>query len=294
MQATPRHVLMTGATGFVGGHVARVLLALGHRVAALVRPSSARPASISGQVEWVAAEEGLAWIAQHQPDAVVHLATCYGPARATEMIGTNVLWPLSLLEASFEAGCRLFIGTDTFFAKAGVDYPHMRGYIQSKRDFCHWARLAVQDVPDGRVVNLRLEHVYGPGDRATKFVPGLIARLRRHDAEIDLTPGDQLRDFVFVEDVAHAYAAVLGQRDRLPTGFNELEVGTGQAIQLRTFVETAAARLGSRSALRFGALPHRAGEIMRSSADVCALESLGWRASTTLEAGIRRTVEAAA
>ena len=91
-----------------------------------------------------------------------------------------------------------------------------------------------------------------------------------------------------------AYATVLRQRDRLPPGFNEFEVGTGQAIELRTFVEMAAAALASRSALRFGALPHRAGEIMRSSADARALESLGWRASTPLQAGIRRTVEAAA
>lgn len=294
MQAAPHHVLMTGATGFVGGHVARVLLGLGYRVAALARPSSARPAALAGQVEWVVADDGPAWIAQHRPEAVVHIATSYGPAPASEMIRANVLWPLSLLEASLEAGCRLFISTDTFFAKAGVDYPHMRGYIQSKRDFCDWARLAAQAVPDGRVVNLRLEHVYGPGDRTTKFVPHLVERLRRHEAAIDLTSGDQLRDFVFVEDVAQAYATVLRQRDRLPPGFSELEVGTGQAVELRTFVETAAAALASRSALRFGALPHRAGEIMRSSADARALESLGWRASTPLQAGIRRTVEAAA
>lgn len=105
-----------------------------------------------------------------------------------------------------------------------------------------------------------------------------------------MTPGDQLRDFIYVEDVANAYTTLLAQADRLPFGFVEYEVGTGIATSIKEFSKMARRIIQSRSQLIFGALPQRPHEIMMSIASTGPLNSYGWRASTSIGDGLSKTI----
>lgn len=236
------------------------------------------------------AEAGDAFRRQHL-EAVIHLATSYATGTAlAEVVETNVVMPLGLLESAASTGCALFINTDTFFGKPEFHYAHMRPYIRSKDEFMRWGALAGEG-SSLKLVNARLEHVYGPGDGDQKFASMVLNKLTANEP-IELTPGDQLRDFIHVSDVTTAYLTMLDMHEQFSTGITEIGVGTSLPHTVRKFVETAKSLAGSSSALRFGAKPHRDGEIMRSVGDISRLRTLGWQPRHDLRSGLRATLDA--
>jgi len=286
--------MLTGASGFVGRHVARCLRINGYRVAGLLRQTAAGPGMAANECDvWLKPSDLSSTIPQGQWHAMVHLATTYGyDGRFSDVLESNLLLPAKLFDFCRASGCELFVSTDTFFGKPQFKYPHLRAYVQSKRELLRWAELATTVQPELRFVNLRLEHVFGELDGPRKFVPDLLERLQQNQAEIALTPGDQVRDFIYVGDVAQAFSFVLQNRDLLPAGVTEYEVGTGVATPLCEFVETARTVTSSQSRLNFGALPHRHEEIMYSVAETQGLMTLGWQATTSLVDGLRLTAMA--
>jgi nucleoside-diphosphate-sugar epimerase len=135
-----------------------------------------------------------------------------------------------------------------------------------------------------------LESLYGPGDDVTK-VPTYAARVCVADvAPLDLTPGEQMRDYIFIDDAVAAFRRVLASADTLPPGWHDLPLGSGRATTIREFVQQVHRASGATIALNVGALPYRDGELMRSCAETTALERLGWTPRVTLSEGIQRLV----
>lgn len=284
-------VVLTGATGFIGAHLLERLLAAGHTVVPLHRRASTEGLRRHDRLFWTGVEDAEACFKQRRPDAVIHVATCYGVGVSlTEMVASNVLLPLRLLELAAAQGCPLFVNTDSFFSKPEFNYQHMRSYIQSKNEFMRWAVLAAEATPAIKVVNTRLEHVYGPGDGTHKFIPHVLAKLLANDT-LALSPGGQLRDFVHLDDVVDAYLTILKFGENLPPGPTEIQVGTGTVHSVRTLVELARSLCRSTSKLDFGAQPYRNREIMCSAADTAVLTALGWVPRHTLASGLRDTLE---
>jgi nucleoside-diphosphate-sugar epimerase len=73
--------------------------------------------------------------------------------------------------------------------------------------------------------------------------------------------------------------------------YEDIPVGSGQAVSVRHFAETACALAGSDTRLEFGALPYRDNEPMFCQADTTRLQSLGWRPQYDLAGGIRQTIQ---
>lgn len=286
-----RTIVLTGATGFVGRHLLTGLLAARYSVVALHRRPTADGLRREAGLTWVPLAEAATVFKRQRIDAVCHLATAYGNGMAlTEVLESNVVMPLRLLEFAIEGRIALFVSTDTFFAKPVFNYPHMESYIESKRQFIRWAGLAAASATATKVVNARVEHVYGPGDGPQKFVPYVLRELQAN-APLALTPGDQQRDFVHVDDVVSAYLRILASAKAHPAGLSEIQIGTGESHTVRAFVETARTLCGSASTLNFGAYPHRPQEIMYSQADITVLRTLGWNPVHSLTSGIRALLE---
>jgi nucleoside-diphosphate-sugar epimerase len=137
--------------------------------------------------------------------------------------------------------------------------------------------------------------VYGPGQGGSMLLPSLVAALvaRRRFA---MTRGEQTRDFLYVDDLTALIARCLD--DGAPAG--TYNAGTGRETEVIAMARALADEVGRRRGfdaqplLDAGALPYRDGEQMRYLLDPgAARERLGWSATTSLDDGIRATVDAA-
>ena len=286
-------VFLTGATGFIGSHLTKLLVESGFHVSALYRrnlPTSSLRIPCPNAIEWVSADIATDWINVHKPNIVVNLATDYGKGdRPSVCVDSNISLPLRLLEAANAVGSSLFINTDSFFGKAGFNYPHMKPYTMSKSHFIAWSRDYASN-HSIRFLTMRLEHVYGEFDNEDKFVPTLMRRLNASGEIIKFTSGEQRRDFIHVSDVARAFLTVINQSQRLAQDVDELEVGNGCSMPVRSFVEQAYIIADSNAMLDFGALPQRSGEILDSKAWNKPLLNLGWEPIVDLRQGLTQTL----
>ena len=281
------NVLLTGATGFLGSYVQPALLAHGHTVVATLRAGSDTSRLPQG-VRCVDLErESLeALLREHDVDAIVHLACQQGrgDVTASMLLEANVLLGIRLLEAARSCSVSFFLNADTML-EADVN-----AYALSKKQFARWlphysGALAI--------ANLRLGNLYGPGEPTSGFLPWLLGEFDRGAPDVELTPGEQKRDFVHASDVADAMVFVLEQEHG--PGLAEYDVGSGELISLRSFVEAVAEEYARqnrefRSQLRFGALPYRQGETMLPSFDTQRLVALGWSPALTTRERLRETI----
>jgi len=135
-----------------------------------------------------------------------------------------------------------------------------------------------------------LEHFYGTGDDKSKFSTHVIRSCVNNLAELNLTPGEQLRDFIHIDDVIDAYLLVMERSIDSSRYYQNIGLGSGRPVKIRSFVETVQVLADSTTRLNFGAVPYRDNEVMESCADLTALKELGWSPKISLEEGIGRTV----
>lgn len=289
-------ILLTGATGFLGSHLAAALLRQKHQVVGLKRSHSdiSQLKDHIDQIQLLDIDDGMESVFDAHPDTglIIHTATEYGQnrKRASDIITANVVMPLKLLEWAVERRECAFVNTDTFFCKASDGYAHLPGYIASKKFFLQLAA-NLAEKHGAMFCNMRIEHMFGPRDGDQKFTTSIVKQLLCNTPEIKLTPGLQVRDFVFVDDVVNAYLHVIDAiGNGSLKGTNHFEVGSGSPHTVADFVTMAHRIAGSESRLAFGGLPYRDGEIMHSVANLDALTALGWSPRVKLEEGIELLV----
>lgn len=293
-------ILLTGASGFLGSNLAWRLLCEGHDVVLLARPRSDLAKRLGNDVAHFQVirlhDDGDAnlqrclqdAVRSSRPDAVIHTACIYGRQGETmpQMLDANVCLGVGLLQALRDAGHQAtFINTGTALDAS------VNAYALSKHQLRQWGELfAAQAGGAIQWINVKLEHMYGPGDDASKFTTHVLRACHHNEPTLKLTAGEQQRDFIFIDDVASAYFTLLNQRAMLPTA-SDIEVGSGQAPSIRAFVETVHRLTRSSTELQFGALPYRPNEAMHCQADISRMRELGWQPSFDLVAGLQKTIE---
>jgi CDP-paratose synthetase len=288
-------ILLTGATGFLGGHLLDNFLRHGHELIIIKRSESnlCRIFEQFGEVEaWDVNDdlEGL-FSRSARIDAILHVATDYGrdSSRPTVTFWANEVFPMRLLEKAIVHNVPLFANIDTFFNSGKAHYNYLSAYSLSKRHFQEWGKHCAEACKI-RFLNLRLSHLYGPGDNLQKFIPSMVSGCLAGE-KIDLTEGEQKRDFIHINDVVGAVDMVLKTELGCAHGYRHYDIGTGVSISIREFVETVNQACGYRAILNFGALPHRQGEFEDACADSQALSNIGWVPKVNLAAGIRTVIE---
>jgi len=290
-------VLLTGVTGYLGSHLAIKLVKMGVQVIGLKRPSSglARLKPILNDIILydIDGSDLHNIFNNHDIKYIIHTATCYGRnnENASEIFETNLIFPMKLLELA------IHFNTDTFFNTDTIGYKYLSDYSLSKKQFLEWGSRFVADKKT-MFVNVRLEHMYGPNDSDSKFVSYILKECLSNKSFIELTKGEQKRDFIYIDDVVSAYTILLGNGDlekdsieKKQNKFLQVDLGSGEPIRIMDFVKMAHDMTNSKSELRFGVLPYREFEIMESKADISLLQSYGWRCNIDLNNGIKNLIK---
>lgn len=281
--------LLTGGTGFLGSHLLRRLAVEGFHVVIVKRTTSdlSRIRTLMGAFDsWNLDTTDVAEVFErYKVDRVIHCATNYGRNEQApwETIEANLVLPLKLIHLASRAGVASFVNTDTILNK------RISHYSLSKRQFIDWMNSYSSDL---LCLNIALEHFYGPEDDPSKFVTRILLDLLEEKSSIPLTPGDQRRDFIYVDDVIDGFMRILAVHDGNSKGYHHYEIGTGSSVSIRDFVQLAKRLTGNEhSDLEFGVLPYRANEVMNSAVDTTRLRALGWSPRFSLEEGLKRTLE---
>lgn len=289
---TKMKILVTGGTGFVGSHLIELLSHKGYELYVLVREgaSLARLQRFKSAIHFVD-RNGLHSAFSNDLDAVIHLATSYGRGNSnffSSIAKSNILLGLKLLDLCIQHNVGLFINTDSFFNDARYNNTYLKSYTLSKKQFIEWLHVAKETL---NIANMKLHHVYGPFDNETKFIPWLINEIQTQKT-VDLTSGEQFRDFVYIDDVVAAYEFVLEHHPRAKPGFKEYVVSSGVKTTVRDFCEKLHKRItqvnGRANAnLRFGKKiePNEIYDVYNENAN---LTHLGWEPKFSLDMGIEK------
>jgi dTDP-6-deoxy-L-talose 4-dehydrogenase (NAD+) len=276
-------VLVTGAAGFIGVHVVRSLAARGCKVVAIARPGASwerAGAAVIHECDLETPGAAAALVARERPELLVHLAWHASPEQyLTSSANLASLGATcELVAQAVASSCRRVIGVGTCLEYASSPRPHRESdpvgpdtlYAACK----HAARTVVEQLSYGAGASFawaRLFHLHGPGEDPRRLVPMVAGKLRRNETA-DLSPGEQVRDYLRVEDVADAVAAIA-----ISSVNGTVNVCSGQPIRVRELLEAVGDCLGRRDLLRFGSVPYRENERMVIVGEPTMLGALGWR-----------------
>lgn len=312
-----RNSFITGATGFVGSHIARALIEQGARVFCLERGDSSRSYSnsldnlgiraqvtvINGKVEDFALMERI--INEYKIDAVFHLA-------AQALVGAANLSPLSTFETNIRGtytlleACRISktvkrivvassdkaYGTSEKTPSAknhSLDglYPYEASKVCTDvlaRSFAY-----TYNTP---VVVTRFANIYGPGDlNISRIVPGTIVSVLKNESPIIRSDGTPKREFVFADDVARAYLMLAEKiEDVQGEAFN---FGSGEPIQMLDLVQRIIKFVGKEGEIKPNIL------VKKNNLDEFYDQHLGsekatkilkWKPEININEGLKRTI----
>lgn len=274
MPAQPR-ALVTGATGFVGSRLVWKLVADGWDVHVLLRPSS-RPAALQpvlGSIRThafdIAAPDATPLVQVMEaarPDVIFHLASyvasTHRPQDVHPMVEANVTFPALLVDAAAASGVRRFVNTGTSWTHfENRDYEPVCLYAATKKAFEDILEYYVA-ATSLRAVNLELFDTFGPRDPRSKVI-NLLRDAARQDKLLDLSPGEQLIDLVYIDDVIEAYLLAASRlAEGLVQGLESYAVASGKPLTIKELVRLYEQATGRRVPVRWGGRAYREREVM--------------------------------
>jgi len=300
---TPMRILVTGATGFIGARIAERLHERGHTLALVVRQNkqSDRAAAIYGQCEIIEADLLMKLtytdaVRRFQPDALMHAAWMgvAGATRNDPLQIANIEATASLLEVAIAAGAKSFVGLGSQAEygpkNCAIDESMVANpttlYGSSKLTACRVTESMCR-LGNVRHAWLRIFSTYGPRDNPSWLIPFLIAKLQAGDVP-DLTPCEQIWDFLYIDDAADAAVAVLENTSAAGI-FN---LGSGDGRPLHETVTLLRDLVRPDGELGIGRISYRSDQVMHLEADTTRLrQATGWAPKVELKTGLQQVVE---
>jgi len=215
-------------------------------------------------------------------DGIIHTATLYGRNNESiyQIAQANLILPFILLDKAIENNCSFFINTDTVLdSKVSI-------YALTKAQFREWLIKRSSEIC---IINMQLEHFFGPSNGNSNFISSMIEKMKKNE-EINLTAGEQNRDFLYIEDLISAYKKVIEKIDEFSKEFNQFEVCSGELIKIKELLLRIKKITNSQSILNFGVIPYRENELMISSSNNEKLKTLGWKPEYNIEKALIKTI----
>lgn len=304
MSVQNKCVLVTGAGGFIGRHLCRVLRGQGALVIGFVKSHGAQKTRDDGQhaVDIADRLRVRQLVLDARPDLVVHLAANKNRgvdvAEYRSGYEANLLGTLNLIEACqeltslarfvFLGSCEEYGQRPAPFDESSREMP-VSAYAVTKLAVTHLLQTLARANNFPAVV-LRPSIVYGPEQGADMFLSALIGALVSGE-RFGMTRGEQTRDFLYVSDLVEAIMRAL---DAPGIQGQVINVSSASPVRIGDLARKTAGMIGpgAEGLLDFGARDYRAGEAMNYWADNSLARTLmDWAPRVSLEDGLRQTID---
>lgn len=290
-----KKVLLTGATGFIGRHTIPFLLSAGYEVHAITRNAQFLPPTVNVHHADLFDDNQITKLLKTiKPSHLLHFAWYAIPGKfwASE---ANLDWVKSSIKLFQEfvanGGKRIVVsGTcaeyewgsnscDEFLSplksnslygscKAAL-YQLLNAYVHQKNLSFAWGRIFF---------------LYGPFEYKERLVPTVIQKLLNHEIA-PCSHGNQIRDFMHVEDVAGAFVSLLNSEIQ-----GAVNIASGQNITLKQMIDTIAIKLNAQGKVQYGAVAADSDPPI-IAANVCRLvNELKWSPKYSLDEGLNQTI----
>jgi UDP-glucose 4-epimerase len=291
-QFSGKIVLITGASGFIGLHLAKRLLKMGAIVHGTSR--SHRDSEEENMIWWKASFEDYATaemlMEEIKPQIIFHLAGTVTASNDIEYVMPTLhsllTSSVNLLTLAEKQGCERIVLTGSCTEPLdGHPYPNSP-YAAAK-----WATNAYghlfQRIYKTPVVIVRPFMGYGQTQPAGKLLPSVIQSLLRGESP-KLTNGRWVTDWVYIDDTVDGMLAASVAPD---VEGKTIDLGTGVLTSVREVIEKVVEIVQPVGKPLFGALPDRHEEHTRIADTKYAFEKIGWKAKISLEEGLRKSVD---
>lgn len=280
-------VAITGGTGFVGSHAIEALVKLRDVDIVAVGRSARPPASLPPFVEWscidIAAAPEDAFKRMGSPDALLHLAWGGLPNYLSmHHFDVELIDQYRFLKRLVESGLSRLVVAGTCYEYGMRDGPLDEDMAAAPANPYAYAKAALLQqlrfLQASRPFELswtRLFYMYGERQSPRSLWPLFQAAVARGDRSFAMSGGEQLRDYLPVEQVAARLAQIV-EHDR---GLGVVNICSGTPISVRTMVERWREQIGATIALELGVYPYPTYEPMAFWGSTAKFDALGTRSA---------------
>jgi UDP-glucose 4-epimerase len=280
---SPKNIIITGSSGFIGSHLTECLRKIGFKVL---------------EIDLKQGYDVTDWnqISRIEPvDTVIHLAgPTYIPLSFRDprlFIYTNAVGTLNMMEycrlhkakmiftSAYVYGIPEYLPIDEKHPVHGIN-PYAESKLVAER-IC----LAYHQLYDIKTYVIRPFNLYGPSQDNRFLIPTIINQI--FGGKIVLENPHPKRDYIFIDDILNAFIKMVEFED---SSFEIFNVGSGVSYTIKEIVETAKSITGITAIVEFSG-KNRKNEIPETCADISKIKKiLQWEPRTTLQHGLEKTI----
>lgn len=300
------NILVTGATGFMGSHLTRKLVALGGNVSIILRNTSdtSKISDIFHEIDKHNVDMGDVNVLRDtlkniRPKIIFHLAAYTDVSRTfsgiEHIIESNIRGTINLLHALEGIDLESFVNTGTCEEYGDNPVPFhedqlpnpVSPYSASKTALTFFCKM-LHKTMGYPIVTLRPFLSYGPYQDQNRFISQAITAALKNN-EFKMTAGEQTREFNYISDIVDGFIKASITKNAIGETIN---IGNGVEYQIKDVINRIFNMVGSSGKLRIGALPYRVGEARHFYCNnTKAREILNWEPVVDLDSGLKMTIE---
>jgi len=294
------NILITGGNGFVGQNLVPKLVVRGHELLEItIEPEKSKTLFGNKTKQFYYTQKKhndlIVAINKFQPDVCIHLASFLTAAddikTLHELLNANIQFTCIVLDALKSCGLKTFINTGSF-----AEYYKGDGQLDSAYLYTA-TKTASRIFVDYYSKTYNFKHItiapytiYGGLDTQKKIIDLIYDSLNSKKA-LDLTPGNQILDFIHLEDVTDFYVKILDYNEKIPAG-TTFQLGTGIGHTIKDLVSVIEKQTSKSANINWGGKNYRPRDVMFAIANTSnQFHLFGWKAKISLQEGVKRYLD---
>lgn len=291
-----KKILITGSTGFVGRNLVPKILNGGHLVLEITRSISKSSELFGNKTIKIDVNDSLfkEKIIEFKPEIVIHLASYLSASDQIvdilKLIDSNLLFLAKLLNAVSETNLDLFINTGTFAEYLNGDEELMPAYFYAATKTASRSIVDYYSNTYGFKQSTIIPYtIYGGTDSQKKIID-LIFDSINAETHLDLSPGEQVLDFIHINDVTDFYLMVV-ENVSLISNKQVYKLGTGKGHTLKEVAQLVEEITSQKTRINWGAKEYRKSDVMYAVANIKKqTNEFIWTPKISLMEGIKKMV----